>query len=468
MLNQGMTLRGRVDLASADRVHGWAFDETQPDRQVDISIFVDERKVGQIRCDVMRQDLIAAGRFGSVGHGFEYRFDPILDVSRPRRVSVRFLESGRLLDRGDLMLPEGAAPQAPDYGQSLPPAYPALPGPTTPRDWFNLLTLLEDRHGLYNLVSRCDLSGRRRDQVLYGLFADHPTPELDHYDWSAGAARDLAFAALISPEFQKAARSLLLDAFPEKRRLFFIHVPKCAGTDLSAHLSVRFPSIHQSLTSLDYTPRRRLFQELTRLIRILPWFDTILVHGHINLGEVLSSRQMRPVDAMFTTLRNPIDIALSQTNYILTRVLQDAERGAFGPDSRVWLRDLGLPANPEEVTRPVLEELRLPLLRDASINGPDKMCEWLGGGTAREVLDRLTALDAEVTTTRHYSTWLRERWEIQSNTRRNESIPFLRREDLGAADLEYLHDITVEDRQLYAEVERRMNDTGAASVFMGR
>lgn len=466
MINQGMKLRGRVDQATVERVLGWAFDEEDVERQVEVSIFLNEHKIAQVRCDAMREDLINAGTFGSVGHGFEYRFDPPLDPTKPSRVTVRCLDSGRMLDRGDRMVPDSAPQVGTDFGQSLPPAFPSLPVPRSPRDWINLLGLMQDRQGLYNLIARCEMGGIRKDQLLYGLFGDQPAYDPETTGWNDGIARDTAYAALISPEFQLASRRLLLDAFPEKQRLFFIHVPKCAGTDLSAHLSARFPAIHHSLISADYTSRRRLFAELSRIARLLPWFDTMLVHGHMNLGDVLRTRLMRPTDAMFTTLRDPIDIALSQTNYILTRIMQDAEKGAFGPDSRLWLNDLQLSVTPADVTRELLDSLRLPLLRDADINRADTLCEWLGGGSAIEVLDRLSGLDAEVTTTRHYAAWLRERWEIHSPFRRNESIPFLKREDLDAADLDYLHDITVEDRQLYAEVERRIDNSGRSSVFM--
>lgn len=463
----GQKLRGRVDSISMEKIQGWAFDENDPESHVDISVYVDDQRVAQVRCDVMRRDLLAAGTFGSVGHGFEHRFQPPLDISVSRRVTARFVGSGRRLDRGDMMLPEGAEPSAPDFGQTLPGAFPVLPGPKEPRDWFNLLTLLEDKQGLYNLVARCDMSGRRIDQILYSVYGDSrpPTPKTEV--WNPAQAREIAYQALTSQAFQKAVKGLVLNAFPEKKRRFFIHVPKCAGTDLSAHLSVRFPAFHQSLTSRDYSSQHRLFGELSELVRILPFFDFVLVHGHMNLGDVLGAKLLRPVDEMFTTLRNPIDISLSQTNYILTRLMQDAERGAFGPDSRTWLLELGLDVTPAEVTRPMLDALRLPLLRDGSINRPDTMCEWLGGGEAAEVVDRLSELDAEVTTTRHYGGWLAGRWQIQSGTRRNESVPFLRREDLTPGDLDYLYDISIQDRQLYAEVEKRIDDAGSSWVFMG-
>ena len=51
----------------------------------------------------------------------------------------------------------------------------------------------------------------------------------------------------MSAAFQQEVLTLLLNAFPEKRRLLFVHIPKCAGSDLSHHLMTRYPSIDQRL-----------------------------------------------------------------------------------------------------------------------------------------------------------------------------------------------------------------------------
>ncbi len=142
MINQGMKLRGRIDQATIEKVHGWAFDEEDVERQIEVSVFLNEHKIAQVRCDATRQDLINAGTFGSVGHGFEYRFDPPLDATKPSRVTVRCLDSGRMLDRGDRMVPDSAPSVGADFGQTLPPAFPSLPVPRSPRDWINLLGLM--------------------------------------------------------------------------------------------------------------------------------------------------------------------------------------------------------------------------------------------------------------------------------------------------------------------------------------
>src|ERR1700751_1192339 len=40
-------------------------------------------------------------------------------------------------------------------------------------------------------------------------------------------------------EFQQNIVHLILDAYPDKRRLIHIHIPKCAGTHLRARLEVK-------------------------------------------------------------------------------------------------------------------------------------------------------------------------------------------------------------------------------------
>ncbi len=72
---------------------GWAIDEDDLDRQIDLSIFMDGRKIAQVRCDVLRADLVEAGTFGTKGHGFNLPLDPPLTPDRPRRFTVRFTET---------------------------------------------------------------------------------------------------------------------------------------------------------------------------------------------------------------------------------------------------------------------------------------------------------------------------------------------------------------------------------------
>jgi hypothetical protein len=129
---------------------------------------------------------------------------------------------------------------------------------------------------------------------------------------------------------------------------------------------------------------------------------------------------------------------------------------------------LGLDADPAALTDEALMDLRFRVLRDTTINRPETIRHWLGGGSTAEVLERLAGLGAEVTTTRYYGAWLSARWGIAERTRRNESRRFLRREDLDIETLDYLHDISVVDRAVYEAIESGIAETGGVSVFPGR
>jgi glycosyltransferase involved in cell wall biosynthesis len=63
--------RGYFDRCDRDRLIGWAFDPTQPDRPVMLEIRCDGELIGHIVADHHRDDLEASGEFGSGFHGFE-------------------------------------------------------------------------------------------------------------------------------------------------------------------------------------------------------------------------------------------------------------------------------------------------------------------------------------------------------------------------------------------------------------
>ena len=139
---------------------------------------------------------------------------------------------------------------------------------------------------------------------------------------------------LLSGEFQTDLIRLFLRAFPEKRRLIFVHVPKCAGTDLSANMMKRWPYLHQQMTQSHWLGREDLFKAISRLVLNLRFFDQLFITGHSSLRYYTSHELIRPFDRVFTILRDPIQIAVSQINYVITRILADARARTFSPDTR--------------------------------------------------------------------------------------------------------------------------------------
>jgi hypothetical protein len=459
-------LRGHVDVITPTFLAGWAVDSTSPDAPIDVCVFVDGIKLAQLTCDHPREDLSGREGLGNGRHGFRYNPYPPLTGLQPKRVTVRHAITGRILGKGDVVLNAGTAPLPPDLGAELPPEFQLLPAPETPRQTFDLLSLYDRSQGLYNLLRQTDLAGRSPRQVAYAALGGLGSP-VDKVPpaWQPDAARDMLNELLLSRDFQQNILRLFLEAFPEKRRLLFVHIPKCAGSDLSHHLVGRFPSIAEQMRALHWTDKRLLFEALSDTVRRLHFSETIFVRGHVNLADYLGQGLARPCDRLFTILRDPVEIAISQVNYILTRLKTDAAAGEFLPDTRAWLPLLGLEEATGELSDTFLRDLGERTLRMREVVMPNPMCHWLGGGNAATVLARLAEHEVEVTNTQHYKRWLRQRWGIDADTRQNESIKFLTRDRLAADDLQYLVQISREDAALYDAVEQRLLQAGACSVI---
>ena len=245
-------LRGHVDLIASTLFAGWAVETDQPDEPVDVSVFMDDRKLIQLTCDRLREDLIGKAGLGNGRHGFRYNPYPPLTGPRTRRVTVRFTKTGRILGNGDVVLNADGTALPPDLGADLPPEFQRLPAPEMPYQTFNLLSLYNRAHGLYTLFRQVDFAGSSARQVAYAaLGGPVPTEFKIPPNWTPDAARDLLNELLLSRFFQKDILRLFLEAFPEKRRLLFVHIPKCAGSDLSHHLVGRYPSIAEQLRDLN-------------------------------------------------------------------------------------------------------------------------------------------------------------------------------------------------------------------------
>jgi hypothetical protein len=458
-------LRGHVDAVSNNQIAGWAADDAVPSSLVDVSIFVNDTKIAQVTCDRPRLDLKRTLLRDELDCGFRFTLDPSLDLNRPHRITVRFTESGRPLPGGDVMLANASSPPSPPDFNARPPArFLPLPTPDAPRALFDLLRLHSPQDGLYNLLCQIDLADRSYDQIVRTVFGGRrktpPAPE----KWSAGVARDTIHTMLRSRLFQSSVIELLLHAYSEKHRLLFVHIPKCAGTDLSYNIVTRYPSIHRTITSPMHTSPQKLVETLIDTLRMLPYFDTIYTHGHVNLAEYEKWNVIRPTDEVFTIVRPPLDIALSRVNYFLTRLKRDAAAGVFQPDTKGWLKTLGLEASRDVLTDDFLAGLSLRLLHEQKMVTANPLCQWLGGGTAEQVVTRLEKLGVEVTNMKHYAAWLAQRWAIRTTSRANESIKFLSLADLSSADVDYLHGISQEDTKLYGLIEGRLARSDAHSV----
>lgn len=204
-----------------------------------------------------------------------------------------------------------------------------------------------------------------------------------------------------------------LRAYPEKRRLIFIHVPKCAGTDLSINLRAKFPAtLHQSLTSPGWFPPSALDEALAKFKIAVERSDTILVDGHNTLRWAISADVVRPMDRLFTIVRDPAAAMMSQINYVTSRMMADPSGKA--PDVREWLNRSSI----NDVEGYQAENVAAIASRLVHRN---PMCSWLGAGDASSALVMIRQSNIEVTDTSRYKAWGEATWGIPFTTKHNAS-----------------------------------------------
>ena len=97
-------------------------------------------------------------------------------------------------------------------------------------------------------------------------------------------------------------------------------------SDLAGHLAMQHPFVNHHWREESWTKKADLFYELSNLVRELPFSQSILVSGHVSLGYYAGRGLIRPVDRIFTVIRDPLEIAISAVNYLLTRLRQVSGR----------------------------------------------------------------------------------------------------------------------------------------------
>jgi hypothetical protein len=457
---------GHVDNVSRHQIEGWAADDGAPEQPIDISILVNDRKVAQVLCDHPREDLRRTKQYGSGRHGFLFQFPEPLSEGTKARVTILFSETGAPLVRGDWLIDSEGA-KGVDTAVALPDDEPVMmPAPRDARALFELLLWYDERAGLYPLLSRLDVAGQRPQQAHYSVLGTYPDRSAPMRN-TRYYPRDHLNELLLGDEFQAGLLSRFAEAYSDKRRLIFVHVPKCAGTDLSNKLKTRYPWVDYNIMDTDWTTKRAMLRHLSRLAVQLRFADCLYLCGHGGLHFYMDHHLIRPIDEIFTVVRNPLEIMVSQINYVLTRFSQDSTKGEVGPDTREWLGLIGRDSLPESISKDFARDTAKVILENRTIVTPNPLCFWLAGrhADAGAALTALINSDIEITDTAHYKDWLARRWSIVSNSRDNASVKFLTLDTLSGEQQDYLREITQEDVKLHRIIENGLAATGRASVF---
>ncbi|MBN8875050.1 MAG: hypothetical protein J0H67_19610 [Rhodospirillales bacterium] len=335
-----------------------------------------------------------------------------------------------------------------------------------PRDLralFDLFRFYRPELGLQALLMDVDLTGLTATDVYRACHGRVPeTPEMASAHERMGIRR-LFEVALRSREFRTLFVPRFIAAYPEKRCLSFIHVPKSAGSDLSAHLITRFPSLRTTIIDPDLGSEAAFFAAVKDIVLESAVSEHVYIHGHNTLETYARWGAARPQDHLFTTIREPISLLVSQVNYVLTRMA--SPETPMAPDTAGWRSIFGVddPARLED--RGEVLRLAATILRDQGVVPADNTCRFLGDGTAEGAIAAMVRHDVEITDLRRYPLWSQQRWAVRdTSTRANASRPYVRLEDFSPEDRSHMHAITAQDQVLHAYVARRLDATGQASL----
>jgi len=330
---------------------------------------------------------------------------------------------------------------------------------------FQLLGLYDPKDGLPRLLSRIDVANIRPKDVYNAVLLRAPDNVAMATPGQGYDGRRHLQAALESPEFQRSSMRNFLQVFPDKRREIFVHIPKCAGTDLVLNLAPNRLSFAKVLTLEHWISKKELFTALSGLVRAAPFYDQVLLYGHVTVGEYVDICGVRSTDQMFTVVRDPVDLLLSQANYAATRLRQDP--GITAPDTLEVATWLGIQKLQEAPTPDYWKELATKCLTDRRISQPNRICYYLGKeqvASYERAIEHVVTYDIEVTETSRYRRWLDERWNVQAGSRHNESEKLLTIQEARRFFPEELRAATSEDQKLYDVIRWVLQKTGKSST----
>ena len=335
--------------------------------------------------------------------------------------------------------------------------------PENVRQTLSSFAFYESAHGLPSVLSRMDFAGVTRRQIAFatlGRAPDAPQPA-DATD-PPYDARGHFRSALNGNEFQRRIRELVLTAFPEKRRMIFVHVPKCAGSDLQLALRRNHPYLHHHLALSHITTKPALFDALRDIAVGTAFSDSIAVSGHVPLRWYTERKLVRFEDRLFATVRNPREILYSYVSFMLTRITQT--QGTQRADTSEWLGHIGLQAIEPNPSPGYLLEIGRALLRAPEVTTPNMICHFLGSGTAASATDAIAATDIELTDMRRYSAWRRANFDFEPATRINPSESLFTEETATPEDRALIDSMTSQDMPLYERITAALDAQDGLSI----
>jgi hypothetical protein len=325
-----------------------------------------------------------------------------------------------------------------------------LPAPRSLRETLLLLAQYDPRQGLDALLDRVDFSGYGPAEIAQILYDAPLTNRRQAIPPPRFEARAAFKAGLLSEHFRKNVLPSFLTSFPELARDVFVHVPKCAGTDLVMNLGQKQMPLPSVLESPGWLSDEQFLEVIGAHARALPFMKRVFVYGHMEFADYLARCGIRPDDRVFTIIRDPIALMVSQANYAIGRLRQDPDGN--DPDTTPTRTHLGISGWPSDITDETLKDLVARALLHPGIAFANQACRHLSSSadlSFEAAIDMIIANNVEITTTERYERWLRERWGIPSSARHNRSDQLLTLHEARRLYASAMFDATGEDQKLF-------------------
>jgi hypothetical protein len=339
-----------------------------------------------------------------------------------------------------------------------------IAAPSNLRQLVLAFAMYDPARGIDSVLDHMSFDGVTRRQVYNAVLARGPESVKSaitgpNYNPRAHMAKSLS-----SEEFQNRVRELVLNAFPEKRRLIFIHIAKCAGTDLLTTLQRQYPYLHHHLALPNITTGPELFEALRDFAILVNLSDSIAISGHVPLRWYLERKLVRYEDDLFATVREPRELMYSFISFILTRLVvnQGTKRG----DTTNWLSHIGMTEIEPNPSPGYLVELGGRLLRARPVTTPNMLCNNLGRGKLDNAIESIVTTDIELTDTSRYSAWRKQKFGFEPAKRINPSQALFTPQSATKADRQTIEDMVTEDMPLYEKI-RSLLDAGDGLSIRG-
>ena len=352
----------------------------------------------------------------------------------------------------------GSGIKRPDEKRILPTRRPL---PSRPRDLLELFVTLGDQATMPSLFEACDLRDTDPRHITFVALnrwataeelAEQPTP----YN-----ARHHLRSLVLGQEFRRSLIRRICDAYPERPRMLYVQIPRCAG----AHFLTLANTMHAIMPDgIDrwkrgdqtifiprlgtYLARFNQTRSITLRLPVLAPFTqtTPPAQADTLLPWSINPPPKRPGDRLFTILREPASLIMSQVNAILTRLQAPTPGDEAAEDP--WRQRLSPLPPPDDA--PAWKALGRTVL--ASLTTADPICHALGDGTAASALEACRLADIEIADLTSYHDWVKYSWDVEPEPPSNTSSRILSREELDQTSAAHLARLTAEDSVFYAKV----------------